>query len=390
MKLIYICTHQIHNLTPLFREIAKNKNLKFKVIYWQRISQEFHDPEFNTVINFGIDQFLGYDYKCLFDKEKKTYDISFFFKLKVFFKITFFLFKEDYDRVIVHGYSFPNLITLILTKLRNRKTIMRDISYNLGERNMFFKIFRSIYYKFANLFIDLFWPIHKLNEKFFLDFGADKKKFFFIDHCQGEYDYLISKNNNLVLNKSDFIRKYTLPSDKKFIFFAGRFIQRKNPLMLFKAFIEANLDNKWFLIMAGEGNQKKGISQIIEKNKITNVKLVDFQNQQSLINFFKHSEILVLPSQLGDTHGNIACEAAQFNCALLLSNMVGLHLECDDLNLGLTFKFDDKNELIKKLQVLTSDELMLNKYQKNALEFGKRKTPKNSATLIFESLGINN
>ena len=390
MKLLYICTHQIHNLTPLFREIGKNKKIKFKVIYWQKISQNFHDPEFNTFVNFGIDQFAGYNYKCLFDKEKKTYDISFFFKLKVFFKILIFLFKEDFDRIVFHGYSFPNLFGLILTKLRNKKTIMRDISYNLGERKILFKAFRSIYYRFANLFIDLYWPIHKLNENFFLEFGADKTKFSLVDHCQGEYDYLINKDKTLVLNKSDFVKKYNLPLNKKFIFFAGRFIERKNPLILFKAFIEANLNNEWFLIMVGEGKQKKEISQFIDQKNIANVKLFNFQNQQSLINFFKHSEILVLPSQLGDTHGNIACEAAQFNCALLLSNMVGLHFECMDQNLGLTFKFDDKKELIQKLQTITSDELMLSKYQKNAFEFGKKKTPINSAKLIFESLGISN
>ena len=64
MKILYLCTHQIHNLTPLFRKISKNKKINFKVLYWQRILAHYHDPEFDKVINFGIDQFS--DYKRLY------------------------------------------------------------------------------------------------------------------------------------------------------------------------------------------------------------------------------------------------------------------------------------------------------------------------------------
>ena len=101
--------------------------------------------------------------------------------------------------------------------------------------------------------------------------------------------------------------------------------------------------------MAGAGKQKYEISEKIKQRNIKNTILLDFQSQQSLINFFIFSEILVLPSQLGDTHGNIACEAAQFKCALLLSNMVGLHPECEKDKLGLVFKFNDKSNLISKI-----------------------------------------
>lgn len=390
MKILYLCTHQIHNLTPLFRKISKNKKINFKVLYWQRILADYHDPEFDKVINFGIDQFSDYKYYCLFNEEKAKYDLSLIFKLKILVKLFLFLLKEDYDVIISHGYTFPNIFALILSKIKGKKTIMRDISYNLGKRKIIFKYVRYIYYRLANIFIDTFWTIHGLNEKFFLDFGVNKKKFYFVDHCQGEYETLINTNPNLILKKNYFINKYNLPLNKKIIFFAGRFIERKNPIILFKAFVESKVSEDWVLIMAGAGKQKSEISKEIKSNNIKNVILLDFQSQQSLINFFIFSEILVLPSKLGDTHGNIACEAAQFKCALLLSNMVGLHPECENDKLGLVFKFDDKNDLISKVEEMTSDKKKLSFYQNNAYKFGKQKTPTQSAKLIFKYFGIEN
>jgi len=388
MKLLYILTHQIHNLTPLFRELSIKKDVDFKAIYWQKISSKYFDPEFNKIIDFGIDQFEGYSYESLFNKEKKTYDFSFFFKLKITVKLIKLLIISDYNTIVFHGYRFPHIFGLIIAKLFNKKTIMRSISYNLGKKSLLKKIIRFIYYRFANFFIDEYWTIHNLNEKFFLDFGAKKNKFIFIDHCQGEYSKLLNTNKNLLLNKEEFTNKYDLPNNKKFIFFGGRFIKRKNPEYLYDAFIEANLSNDWFLIMVGNGELKAKIEDKNRFNKLENIKFLDFQDQKSLINFFNYSEILVLPSELGDTHGNIAAEAVQFGCALILSNMVGLRTECIDNKIGLVFDIEKKNELVDHLRLLTNENKILANFQKNAFEFGKTKTPEHAANLIAQSLKL--
>ena len=41
MKLLYVSTHQIHNLTPLFREMTKQNKIDLKVVYWQKISSVY-------------------------------------------------------------------------------------------------------------------------------------------------------------------------------------------------------------------------------------------------------------------------------------------------------------------------------------------------------------
>ena len=197
---------------------------------------------------------------------------------------------------------------------------------------------------------------------------------------------MIENEPSLLLNKDDFCNKYDLPNNKKFILFAGRFIERKNPKILIESFFNANLSDDWFLIMVGNGKFEKDLKSYVENNNVKNIKFFDFQSQKKIISFFKNSEFLVVPSNIGDTHGNIAAEAIQFGCALLLSNMVGLHLECVKEDIGLVFDIDKNDQLTSHLQLLCSNNDILKKFQINAFEYGKKKTPEYSANLIVNSL----
>ena len=69
MKFLYVVTHQIQAHTPLFRKISQNKKVSFKAIYWQNISKNYFDTEFNRIINWGMDLTSGFNYFFLFDKE---------------------------------------------------------------------------------------------------------------------------------------------------------------------------------------------------------------------------------------------------------------------------------------------------------------------------------
>lgn len=386
MKLLYFCSHQIHNLTPLFRSLAKRKEIKFKVIYWVNISTNHHDPGFNKTINFEVDPLSDYDYYCLFNERKDFYNFNFLLNLKLIPRIIKLIFTEKFDVIVFHGYDFPNIFGAIISKIIGKKTILRNISYNLGQRSLLKKSLRYIFYRFGNLFFDNYWTIHELNELFFLNFNVKKKNMYLIDHCQGEYKSMIENNLSLLLNKNDFCSKYDLPNNKKFILFAGRFIERKNPKMLLESFFNANLSDDWFLIMVGNGKFEVDLKSYVKDKKIKNVKFFDFQSQKKIISFFKNSEFLVVPSNLGDTHGNIAAEAIQFGCALLLSNMVGLHPECIKEDIGLVFDINKNDQLTSHLQTLCSNNDILKRFQVNAFEYGKKKTPEYSADLIVKSL----
>ena len=87
MKLLYIATNQISNLIPLFRELDKKEEISFKAVFWQNLSADFREPEFNKVINYGVDLFSGYDYFFLCNKKRNKSDKSFLSKLKTLLRL---------------------------------------------------------------------------------------------------------------------------------------------------------------------------------------------------------------------------------------------------------------------------------------------------------------
>ena len=56
-----------------------------------------------------------------------------------------------------------------------------------------------------------------------------------------------------ILMITKIFTKYSLPQNKKFILFAGRFVERKNPNILVDAFINSNISEDWCLIMVENG-----------------------------------------------------------------------------------------------------------------------------------------
>ena len=167
MKFLYVVTHPIQAHTPLFRKISQNKKVSFKAIYWQNISKNYFDTEFNRIINWGMDLTSGFNHIFLFDKETDTLKKNLTFKLKILLRLIKLTIFEDYQAICFHGYNFPHVFAAIVAKLKRKKTIMRDISYNLGIKKPLKKIFRKFYYRFANMFIDEFWAIGELNSLFF-------------------------------------------------------------------------------------------------------------------------------------------------------------------------------------------------------------------------------
>ena len=323
------------------------------------------------------------------NKKRNKFDQSFLFKLKTLLRLIKFIINEDFDAIVFHSYNlFPQIIVSILAKLMKKKTIIRSVSYNLGKKNILKRVIRFFYYRFANIFIDQFWSIHKLNTAFFLYFRVKKEKIILVHHCQGEYKELLKKDSRLLLSHEATCEKYKLPKNKKFIFFAGKLVERKNPKLLLQSFIDAKLSNDWYLLIVGEGKFEKEMKLLVQSENINNVKFLGFKNQKELISLFANSEIFVLPSNIGDTRGNAGAEAIQFGCAVIFSNMVGLHPEVVDEEIGLVFDIERKDQLMEHLRLLTTDINLLNKYKKNAMEYGKKKTPEYTSNQIIEILRL--
>lgn len=388
MKVLFVCSHQIQNLIPLFVELNKKKDFNFKVIYWEKLTSFHYDEEFKQQIDFNINFYRNYDFVSLSKEKNSTKSFfSFFNKIRISINLIKYFFKNDFNTVIFYGYYFPHVISAILLKILGKKTILRSVSYNLGKRNLLKKVIRYFYYRLSNLFFDEFWSICKLNTDFFLSFGVKKEKIFLIPSSQITKEFIFNENEKFLLNNEKIVEDNKLSKNKKFILFAGKFNSQKRPLFLINSFINAQLGNEWNLIMSGGGGIfHDDVLKFINKNNLSNVSFVGYKNLREMIGLYTISDIVVLPSDYGETHGNVLMEAIQFECALIASDRTGIYPEILREQMGLVFKAAYKSDLIEKFKLVTKDKELLLKLKKNGIKYSEKIKPLYAANKMSELL----
>ena len=388
MKVLFVCSHQIQNLIPLFVELNKKKDFNFKVIYWEKLTSFHYDEEFKQQIDFNINFYRNYDFVSLSKEKNSTKSFfSFFNKIRISINLIKYFFKNDFNTVIFYGYYFPHVISAILLKILGKKTILRSVSYNLGKRNLLKKVIRYFYYRLSNLFFDEFWSICKLNTDFFLSFGVKKEKICLIPSSQITKEFIFNENEKFLLNNEKIVEDNKLSKNKKFILFAGKFNSQKRPLFLINSFMNAQLGNEWNLIMSGGGGIfHDDVLKFINKNNLSNVSFVGYKNLREMIGLYTISDIVVLPSDYGETHGNVLMEAIQFECALIASDRTGIYPEILREQMGLVFKAAYKSDLIEKFKLLTKDKELLLKLKKNGIKYSEKIKPLYAANKMSELL----
>lgn len=127
------------------------------------------------------------------------------------------------------------------------------------------------------------------------------------------------KNKLKVIHQSTDKKKVNFKIKKKIIIFVGRLNKSKGYDLFGNAVI--NILNKypdWKAIAIGDEYREK----LIFKHK--RFKILGFQNNKKVKNWFKQSEISVACSRIEEPFGRTALEASSSGCAVIISNRGGL------------------------------------------------------------------
>ena len=146
-----------------------------------------------------------------------------------------------------------------------------------------------------------------------------------------------------------------LPLDKKIILFSGKYIDKKRPMDLVKAFSLLN-DPTTILVMVGEGELRIEMEEFIAANNIKGILLTGFVNQSEISKYYAVSDVFVMCSGQGETWGLSVNEAMNFGKPLIVSRTCGscVDLVQDGVN-GFSFTEGNINELKSCLEKLLND-----------------------------------
>lgn len=359
MKILIFATHPIQYQVPIYKELSKNLDLK--VIYLlKQTKQGQADAGFGVEFEWDIPLLEGYQCEYLTNLSEKPSSSTYNGIILDKKELVLLFEKEKPNAVIINGW-FPKGLKQVIdyTYKNNITSFCRGDSTLLMTSNPIKKWLKEIYIRNILRKINYFLYVGTENKKFYQHYGINEKRLYPALHCintpffQKQFDKTpISKSNNLIS-----------------IGFSGKFIKKKQPLLLLEAVRLSKFKNQIQLIFIGDGPLRNEIESFSSENNI-NIKIKGFLNQSELVEKgYRFLDVLVLPSYQNETWGLVINEVMTGGIPCIVSDKVGCHVDLIEEGItGYTFKSTNTLHLTKKIDEFISTKLNGNDYKSNVLK----------------------
>jgi glycosyltransferase involved in cell wall biosynthesis len=167
------------------------------------------------------------------------------------------------------------------------------------------------------------------------------------------YDIIMPNSEMNEIYSNDFYDK-----NYKIISFAGRLDSTKGVHILIQAFKDVRVKIKCKLIIIGETNNEysTNLKYLVKKLDLeSDVIFFGRVPHKQVLNFFKKSDIVVVPSILPESQGRTVLEALLVKTPVVASDVGGIS-ELVDKSEGLLVRPNDKNALVKGILTILTRE----------------------------------
>jgi len=321
-KIAIVTSHPVQYYAPLFKLL--DQEIALKVFYtWGKDSIEKYDPGFGKKVQWDVPLLEGYAYHFL--QNTSTVPGSHHFKGIKNPTIIKELLDYNPSAIMVIGWGYHSHLKVLRYFKGKLPLYFRGDSTLLDNNN------NGIVGKLKSLLrrIFLVWVYSHIDKAFYV--GEESKAYFkwallkepqlvfsphSIDNARYEKDYM---------SKADELRaSLSLSNSDRVILFAGKFENKKNPLLLLNAFISASTDNIHLLFIGNGENETELKLLAKESTKTSFIHFIDFQNQSMMPIWYQLADVFCLPSKgPGETWGLAINEAMASGKAIIVSDKVG-------------------------------------------------------------------
>ncbi|CVH77423.1 D-inositol 3-phosphate glycosyltransferase [Clostridiales bacterium CHKCI006] len=259
----------------------------------------------------------------------------------------------QHDVLIIGGYNTPTSMYLI-SFLRRHK-----IDFILSADGAQVKNEKTLAYKVKKYFISsasMWIGTSQSTKEYFLHYGAKKD-------CIEFYPFTSIYDNQVLLepltqSEKQNLRKKLGMDNKYTIISVGQFIYRKGFDILLDAACKLPRNVQFYII---GGKPTDEYLMIIKKYKLENVYFLPFMNSAKLTEYYKASDLFVLPTR-EDIWGLVINEAAAAALPIITTTACVAGVEfIKKYENGVLVKKDDVQSLIKEITTLLEDEITQNK-----------------------------
>lgn len=354
INLAIIASHPIQYYAPLFRYIAQDSFFNIKVFYlWDFGVTSQIDQGFKQSLKWDIPLLEEYDFEFVNNtsKNRGTHHIlglqnPSLTKQVLAFKPDAILLTVSYNYASIYKFLWQlrNINIPIIFRGDSHRILQKDNLKNKIKRLVIARIFQNF---------DACLYVGKANYEYFQYHGVSANKLFFAPHAIDNQRFSIL-NNDISEQTKAWKKELGIPLENAVILFAGKFEQKKSPLDLIQAFINAQLTSV-SLLFVGSGNLELEMIDLAKYN--SHIYFAPFQNQSLMPRTYAICDIFILPSYgSSETWGLAINEAMGMGCPIIVSDHVGC---ADDLvkpfQNGLIFEAGNVDALTVSLQEAMSD-----------------------------------
>ena len=341
MKVLIFATHPIQYQAPIYKELHKIYHLK--IIYLlNQTSKQQADAGFGVEFDWDVPLLDGYNYQYLKNHSPLPSSSTYNGVILKNEELDELMLAEKPDIVLINGW-FPKGLKQIINYCFQKKikTICRGDSTLLMTNNYIKKIAKEIYIRSIVKKINAFLYVGEENKKYYLHYGIKEKQLFPGLHCI-----------NTPFFENEFSNIQQTETDKTLINigFAGKFIDKKQPLLLLEAINQSKYKNRIILQLIGDGPLKSDIIKFSRENNV-NINFLGFLNQTQIVGKgYAKIDFLVLPSNINETWGLVVNEVMTGGIPTIVSDTVGCHTDLiKSGKTGFTFKSGSALDLSLKI-----------------------------------------
>jgi glycosyltransferase involved in cell wall biosynthesis len=377
IKVSYWLNHPTQIDVPVFRILAEDKRISFRVIYCANSAANLmpNDGEVGASPSWGASALTGYEYSVIPHTVKAGWDSA------------NSLLTENRDSFAIiqgtHGPAFRGIIASSL--MFGRQIMLRyDATIRYGEPS-------ALKGYLKRMLLPVLWSkgvclgyTGSWAKEYLSHYGAKDAQTFWYPYTVDQ-EWLASRAMSAKRERANMRARLNIPSDAVVFFAAVKFVSREAPLDVIKAFCKMSAPFA-HLIVAGDGPQRAEVDSFLSSNPKNSgrVHLLGYIRYGELAKYYGISDVFIHPAHV-ECWGVSVNEAMACALPVVCSDMVGAAADLveDSVN-GYIYQCGNIDSLAAKMDELAANSARLPLMGQNSLRKVEKYAPKITANRLVE------
>jgi len=320
LRLAIIVSHPIQYYVPLYRRLAKRKDVEIKVFFtWHGAESPILDQGFKKEVAWDIPLRDGYEFEVVPNISRKPGTHHFWGLQNP--RLLSAVLEWQPDAVFLTGYAYAShLKAMHAFFTRSVPLLFRGDSHLLNQTGGLGWVVKRMVLHWIYRWSAACLYVGKHNRDYYRAFGVPEEKLFSCPHSI-EVDRFANPSDELEIQATAWRTELGIKDNQVVLLFAGKFEDKKRPLALMRA-VKDHDDSNVMLVMVGDGELGDQVRQIAQSAP-DRFRVLPFQNQSRMPLVYRLGDLFVLPSVYNETWGLAVNEAIACGRPVLVSDMVG-------------------------------------------------------------------